>query len=139
MKTAALFVTSALCLSSLQESIHAFSTPTSPTAVLPRVSQTQSTTRYTKLSTLQNSNDNNDESQSQNASRRNVLQRAISILPVLSYGMVANPTPSFATRAGAEDTSEKYAPKFVQTYEDFTQDPEGWQYKDSKVGTVLSF
>lgn len=28
-----------------------------------------------------------------------------------------------------------YSPKFVQTYEDFTSTPEGWSYKDVKVGS----
>lgn len=71
-------------------------------------------------------------------SRRSVLNRVVSSLPLvgLTTGIItANPPPSHATRAGAEDTSDKYAPKFVQTYEDFTQEPEGWQYKDVKVGS----
>lgn len=85
-----------------------------------------------KSTALSASNENNNEN---NESRRLVLQRAISMLPLLASGMVANPSPSFATQAGAEDKSDKYAPKFVQTYEDFVQDPEGWQYKDVKVGT----
>jgi hypothetical protein len=28
-----------------------------------------------------------------------------------------------------------YAPKFVQTYEDFTSTSEGWSYKDVKIGS----
>lgn len=51
-------------------------------------------------------------------------------------GLIINPSPSFATKAGAEDQSDKYAPKFVQTYEDFVQvENEGWQFKDVKIGT----
>jgi hypothetical protein len=68
-------------------------------------------------------------------SRRSILKQAVSIIPVLATGMVTNPSPSFASQAGAEDKSDKYAPKFVQTYDDFVQSPEGWQYKDVKVGS----
>ncbi len=69
--------------------------------------------------------------------RRSIIKQAASILPILiaSGTLSSYPSPSYATKAGAEDTSDKYAPKFVQTYDDFVQTPEGWQYKDVKVGS----
>jgi len=67
-------------------------------------------------------------------SRRDILQRALSVTPILALAAAANPSPSLAV-SGAMDTSSKYAPEFVQTYEDFTKMEEGWQYKDVKVGT----
>ena len=39
-----------------------------------------------------------------------------------------------AAAANAEEES-MFAPKFVQTYEDFTPTSEGWSYKDVKIGT----
>ena len=36
---------------------------------------------------------------------------------------------------GTIDQTDKFAPKFVQQYEDFTQTPNGWQYKDVKTGS----
>lgn len=77
-------------------------------------------------------------SNGESESRRSVLNRAASSLPLIGLTTVivtANPPPSHATKAGAEDASDKYAPKFVQTYEDFVQEAEGWQYKDVKVGS----
>jgi hypothetical protein len=64
--------------------------------------------------------------------RREMIQRALSIMPILA--LAAYPSPSLAV-SGAMDTSSKYAPEFVQQYEDFTKMEEGWQYKDVKVGS----
>jgi len=51
-------------------------------------------------------------------------------------GGILLPTKSAnALQSGAADQTDKFAPKFVQTYEDFTQTPNGWQYKDVKVGS----
>lgn len=82
------------------------------------------------LSSLQLSKSSNDEKQE---SRRAVIQQALSTLPLLAIG--ALPASSVAV-SGAMDTSSKYAPEFVQSYEDFTKvEGEGWQYKDVKIGT----
>jgi len=43
------------------------------------------------------------------------------------------PQPAVA-KSGALIPADRDAPK-LQQYEDFTSAPEGWQYKDSKVGT----
>jgi len=75
--------------------------------------------------------DQTNEHVSERVSRRGIIQ-LVSTLPFLK---VLTPDVSHATVASASDTSNKYAPKFVQTYEDFTQSPEGWQYKDVKAGS----
>ena len=67
-------------------------------------------------------------------SRREVIQRALASMPILASAAIAIPSPSIAV-SGALDTSSKYAPEFVQQYEDFTKTEEGWQYKDVKLGT----
>lgn len=48
----------------------------------------------------------------------------------------AAPQTAEATVASAQDQSDKYAPKFVQQYEDFTASEDGkYQYKDVKIGS----
>lgn len=64
-------------------------------------------------------------------SRRQIIQRSVSALQFLS--ITTFPSVSLAV-SGASDTSNKYAPEFVQSYEDFTKTDEGWQFKDVKVG-----
>ena len=74
-----------------------------------------------------------DDADIQHANRRQVIQRALSALPILAL-TASNPAPSLAV-SGAMDTSNKYAPEFLQHYEDFVETKEGWQYKDVKLGS----
>ena len=60
------------------------------------------------------------------ATRRSAIVASASILLTAAAGINA--------AANAEDEN-MYAPKFVQTYEDFTMTTEGWSYKDIKVGS----
>jgi hypothetical protein len=84
---------------------------------------------------------NNDETTSATLStatlesRRQIMQKALSSIPILALITGTNPSPSFARVSGATDQSNQYAPEFVQKYEDFIRTEEGWQYKDAKVGT----
>ena len=96
-----------------------------PTRIHPSLSNT-------KLNLHGHNQDNHADVVS---TRRSLLEKSCSILPLLATGVLANPSISQAARSGAEDSSDKYAPKFVQTYEDFSQTDEGWQYKDVKVGS----
>ena len=56
-------------------------------------------------------------------SRRSVLAQSA------SFGAAA----FLSTPVNAEESM--FAPKFVQTYEDFTPTSEGWSYKDVKIGS----
>mmetsp|Transcript_411 Transcript_411/g.920 ORF Transcript_411/g.920 Transcript_411/m.920 type:complete len:223 (+) Transcript_411:152-820(+) len=38
------------------------------------------------------------------------------------------------TTSGGDDANNMYAPKFVQSYDDFIQTPQGWSYRDVKPG-----
>lgn len=68
-------------------------------------------------------------------SRRQIMRKALSTLPILALVAGSNPAPVLARVSGATDKSNEYAPEFVQKYEDFTRTDEGWQYKDAKIGT----
>ena len=48
-------------------------------------------------------------------------------------GLASATIPWVTSVAAAEDES-MYAPKFVQSYEDFVQAPEGWSYRDVTIG-----
>lgn len=65
-----------------------------------------------------------DDAPAHHATRRSILTQTASL--VASSLIVSAPS-------NAEDNM--YSPKFVQTYEDFTDMPEGWSYKDVKVGS----
>lgn len=74
---------------------------------------------------MSSNNDNSNNDSSNTVSRRSVIATsALSLLSLSSLPLIAN----------ADNTD--YAPAFVQTYSDFTLDPNGggWQYKDVKVG-----
>ena len=69
--------------------------------------------------------------------RRSVLNnvgKVISCLVINEIVQTSFPSFSFA-ESGALDTSNKYAPDFVQSYSDFTTAPEGFKFRDVKVGT----
>ena len=72
------------------------------------------------------------------SSRRSILNFVASSI-LLPLAITGTSTPSAAAYATEENTSNNsdsmYAPKFVQTYEDFITMPEGWSYKDVKSGT----
>eukprot|EP01083_Nonionella_stella_P159354 519755_1 len=72
-----------------------------------------------------------NEKVAEDNSRRQIIQRSVSALQFLSIATI--PSVSLAV-SGATDPSNKYAPEFVQTYDDFTKTDEGWQYKDVKIG-----
>ena len=124
-------LSSALCILSLQTSVEAFSTTTFRTNAGGGI--------QTTLFSTSSSSSEEERCNQENNQRRSILKKAISILPVLTSSTVltttAIPVPAYATKESAQDQSTKFAPKFVQTYEDFTQDPEGWQFKDVKVGS----
>jgi len=69
--------------------------------------------------------------------RRSVMDDVGKIISLLVVNeMVQTSFPSLAfSESGAADPSNKYAPEFVQSYSDFTTTPEGWKYRDVKVGT----
>lgn len=123
-------LSSVLILLSLQTSVKAFSSNIS--LVTNAKCQTALFSTSSSSSSLEGEERYNEE----NNQRRSILQKALSVLPVLASSTVlTTPFPAYATKESAQDQSTKYAPKFLQTYEDFIQDPEGWQYKDVKVGS----
>lgn len=65
-------------------------------------------------------------------SRRHAIQRTLSTLAITSC-TILNPEDALSS-SGASDSSNNYAPEFVQSYSDFTKTEEGWQYKDVKLG-----
>lgn len=73
----------------------------------------------------------NDEKVAGDNSRRQIIQRSVSALQFLSIATI--PSVSLAV-SGATDMSNKSAPDFLQSYEDFTKSDEGWQFKDVKIG-----
>jgi hypothetical protein len=77
-------------------------------------------------------------SSSNESNRRQMLQKSIiPALTVASVGLVGGGSPltASARTTGADNPSNQYAPDFVQKYEDFQPSPEGWQFKDVKIGT----
>ena len=97
-------------------------TPTSTTSNCPVVTQLHATS--------------SSSSQPNEESRRQVLLRSIlpAVTAATTAGWVVSPDVASARTSGAADPT-KSAPDFVQKYEDFTPSPEGWQYKDVKVGS----
>ena len=70
--------------------------------------------------------------------RRSAISGALSFFPMFSIGALLPASPALATSdsgssTGAFDQATR-EPKFVQSYEDFTEAPEGYSYKDVKVG-----
>jgi hypothetical protein len=50
--------------------------------------------------------------------------------------IVQTALPSFASaESGAYDSSNKFAPDFVQSYSDFTTSSDGFKFRDVKIGT----
>jgi hypothetical protein len=64
----------------------------------------------------------------QNISRRSILVQSA------SAALLFNTAPS-SVKAEELREDNMYAPKFVQSYEDFTTTAEGWSYNDVKIGS----
>jgi hypothetical protein len=62
--------------------------------------------------------------------RRSILTQTASLALSTSSSLLLVPSAN-----AQDDNSNMYSPKFVQTYEDFIDMPEGWSYKDVKIGT----
>ena len=87
-----------------------------------------SSTKASVLSSPANQAKENDGEKEQFNCRRKFLQNAAFVgLSALVAGTTANPSPSWAEE-------NIYAPKFVQEYEDFKQNPEGFSVRDVTVG-----
>jgi hypothetical protein len=92
------------------------------------------------ISSLAASRPSNDNSPNENA-RRQALDRlvtftgaaAASVLLAPSYAASALTTDA-ATSAATEKEGAMYSPKFVQTYDDFKESPEGWSYREVTTG-----
>jgi hypothetical protein len=56
---------------------------------------------------------------------------------LIASGQLMTASTLLTVPTNAEELREDsmYAPKFVQTYEDFTSTSEGWSYKDVKIGS----
>jgi hypothetical protein len=57
---------------------------------------------------------------------------AASVLLAPSYASAL--TTDAATSAATEKEGAMYSPKFVQTYDDFKESPEGWSYREVTAG-----
>jgi len=62
-----------------------------------------------------------------------LLPRRAVLGQVLLTALLVVPT-SAAAAAAEQDPASMYAPKFVQSYDDFTDTPEGWSYRDVTAG-----
>ena len=122
-------------LISLQKSAQSFTLPNPTNHHGVTTSYTTTKSCKNRMILFSSTSPYSDENHTIIENRRSMMKKSISIFPILALTLFSNPSVSHATKAGAEDTSDKYAPKFVQTYEDFVQTPEGWQYKDVKVGS----
>ena len=70
----------------------------------------------------------NDLDVSRDTKRRTALQSLFGLATsAAALAIGAFPEPSHAEES-------MFAPKFVQEYEDFTPQPEGWSYRDVKTG-----
>ena len=84
--------------------------------------------------------DDDDDDDDDGAGRASTLSRrrqSILAAPLLSSLAASFPVTDGrrgAALAAADAGETLYSPKFVETYDDFTATPEGWSYKDVKVG-----
>ncbi|KAL3802099.1 hypothetical protein HJC23_010855 [Cyclotella cryptica] len=114
-----LIITALSCSHIVAFQAHSLRVPTRATAV----SYLQRTSLLAKQG-----NEYDDIASIHNISRRSILFQSASAALLFN---------SVSSLANAEELREDnmYAPKFVQTYEDFTTTSEGWSYKDVKVGS----
>jgi hypothetical protein len=80
------------------------------------------------------SSDNHNEN-----TRRQALDRLVTFTGVAAASLFLAPSSaSAADTATTTSTDEKegamYSPKFVQTYDDFKESPEGWSYREVTAG-----
>ena len=68
-----------------------------------------------------------------NKSSENEAAALISRRSILAQSASLGAATLFTSPVNAEENM--FAPKFVQTYEDFTSTSEGWSYKDVKIGS----
>jgi hypothetical protein len=73
------------------------------------------------------SSDNHNEN-----ARRQALDRLVTFTGVAAASVLL--APSYAYAADAEQEGAMYSPKFVQTYDDFKESPEGWSYREVTPG-----
>ena len=100
----------------------------SPTSVSRYGTLLDSSAKASVLSSLAIQAKEDDGEKGQSDRRRKLLQNAALIgLSTLVAGTTANPGPSWAEE-------NMYAPKFVQEYEDFKRNPEGFSVRDVTVG-----
>jgi FKBP-type peptidyl-prolyl cis-trans isomerase len=64
--------------------------------------------------------------------RRQALDRLVTFTGAAAASVLL--APSSASAASAEQEGAMYAPKFVQTYDDFQESPEGWSYREVTAG-----
>ena len=90
------------------------------------------------ISSLAVSRPNSDNSANENA-RRQALGRLVTFTgaaaaSVLTPSYASALTTDAATSAATEKEGAMYSPKFVQTYDDFKESPEGWSYREVTAG-----
>lgn len=125
MKVSALFVVLSYTLAINQ--VGAF-TSTTPSISSPR--------RTLTLNAVGNHHSIDTDNGETPQERRAFLTKSTASLLLATVATTTTTAPNAnALVSGAQDQSDKYAPKFVQQYEDFTPMDEGWQFKDVKVGT----
>jgi hypothetical protein len=80
-----------------------------------------------------------DNGPNENA-RRQALDRLVTFTGAAAASVLLTPsyasalTTDAATSAATEKEGAMYSPKFVQTYDDFKESPEGWSYREVKAG-----
>jgi hypothetical protein len=86
------------------------------------------------FSSLSASTSNDNES---SLPRRQALERLVTFTGAATASMLLAPSyanAATATTASSEQEGAMYAPKFVQTYDDFKETPEGWSYREVTKG-----
>jgi hypothetical protein len=91
------------------------------------------------ISSLAASRPSSDNSPNENA-RRQALDRLVTFTGAAAASVLLAPsyasalTTDAATSAATEKEGAMYSPKFVQTYDDFKESPEGWSYREVTAG-----
>jgi hypothetical protein len=89
------------------------------------------------ISSLAASRPSSDNSPNENA-RRQALDRLVTFTGVAAASLLLAPSSASAADSATTSTVEKegkmYSPKFVQSYDDFKESPEGWSYREVTAG-----
>jgi FKBP-type peptidyl-prolyl cis-trans isomerase len=78
------------------------------------------------------SSDNHNEN-----TRRQALDRLVTFTGVAAASVLLAPSYASAydtVTSTVEKEGKMYSPKFVQTYDDFKESPEGWSYREVTAG-----